>query len=52
MFKVKYKGSIETTNEISTVYSVSDDYFLIYINSRWKWISMGATEPYVKVVGV
>ena len=52
MFKVKYKGVTVDGNNIFTVYSVSDDYFLIYINSRWKWISMGATEPYIKVVGI
>ena len=52
MFKVKYKGDIKTKDNIFTVYSVSDDYFLIYINSRWKWIDMGATEPYIKVVGM
>ena len=52
MFKVKYKGDIKTKDDIFIVYSVSDDYFLIYINSRWKWIAMGATEPYIKVVGV
>ena len=40
MFKVKYK------NAIFTVYSISDDsYVLIYMNNRWKWVSMGATEP-------
>ena len=53
MFKVKYKGDIKTKDDIFTVYSVSNDnYFLIYINDKWKWVSMGATEPYIKVVGI
>lgn len=42
MFKVKYKGVTIDGNNIFTVYSVSDDSFLIYIND----------EPYIKVVGM
>ena len=58
MFKVDYyqrdeEGNIDYHScETLIVYNVNKDMFLVYVDNYWKWIAMGATEPYIKVVGM